>query len=119
MSFDRLVAQTYEGASNMSGCYNRLQAIIKKVGKHVVYVHCKAHTLNVVLADSANVFVKVIIFFNNLETLNVLFSKTQKIHALFGAVQMEENLKVLSRKKLNTAAERRITLSTGKLLLKL
>ena len=35
VTFDKLVAQTYDGASNMSGCYNGLQAIIKeKVGKH-------------------------------------------------------------------------------------
>ena len=49
VSFDKLVAQTYDGASNMSGCYNGLQAIIKeKVGEHVAFVHCYAHTLNLV-----------------------------------------------------------------------
>ena len=38
VSFDKLVAQTYDGASNMSGCYNGLQAIIKeKVGEHVAF----------------------------------------------------------------------------------
>ena len=30
VSFEKLVAQTYDGASNMSGCYNGLQAIIKE-----------------------------------------------------------------------------------------
>ena len=30
VSFDKLVAQTYDGASNMSGCYNGLQAIIRR-----------------------------------------------------------------------------------------
>ena len=46
MSFEKLVAQTYDGASNMSSCYNGLQAIIKeKVGDHVVYVHCFSHRL--------------------------------------------------------------------------
>ncbi len=40
ISFEKLVAQTYDGASNVSGCYNGLQAMIKeKVGDHVVYVH--------------------------------------------------------------------------------
>ena len=103
VSFDKLVAQTYEGASNMSGCYNGLQAIIKeKVGDHVAFVHCYAHTLNLVLSDSASVAVPVISLFNDLETLYVLFSKTQRIHDLFEATQREGNLKVFSLKRLNT-----------------
>ncbi|CAB4011432.1 zinc finger MYM-type 1-like [Paramuricea clavata] len=89
VSFGKLVAQTYDGASNMSGCYNGLQAIIKeKVGKHVAFVHCYAHTLNLVLSDSASVDVQVISLFNDLEVLYVLFSKTQRIHDLFEAVQL-------------------------------
>ena len=53
VSFEKLVAQTYDGASNRSGCYNGLQAIIKeKVGDHVIYVHCYAHSLNLVLKDT-------------------------------------------------------------------
>ena len=41
VSFDKLVAQTYDGASNMSGCYNGLQAIMKDaIGSRVVYTHC-------------------------------------------------------------------------------
>ncbi len=104
VSFDKLVAQTYDGASNMSGCYNGLQAIIKeKVGKHVAFVHCYAHTLNLVLSNSASVAGQVISLFNELEALYVLFSKTQRIHDLFEAVQLEDNLKVLSLKRLNTA----------------
>ncbi|CAB4034460.1 zinc finger MYM-type 1-like [Paramuricea clavata] len=103
VSFGKLVAQTYDGASNMSGCYNGLQAIIKeKVGKHVAFVHCYAHTLDLVLSDSASVDVQVISLFNDLEALYVLFRKTQRIYDLFEAVQLEENLKVLSLKRLNT-----------------
>ena len=103
VSFDKLVAHAYDGASNMSGCYNGLQAIIKeKVRKHVTFVHCFAHTLNLVLSDSAGVAVQVISFFNELESLYVHFSKLQRIHDLFEAVQLENNLKILSLKRLNT-----------------
>eukprot|EP00794_Sanderia_malayensis_P013730 gene13730-15162_t len=78
ISFGKLVAQTYDGASNMSGCYNGLQAIIKeKVGDHVVYVHCYAHTLNLVLSDSAGASVEVIKLFDNLEKLYNLFRKSR------------------------------------------
>ena len=99
----KLVAQTYDGPSNMSGCYNGLQAIIKeKVGEHVDFVHCYAHTLNLVLSESASVAVPVISLFNDLEALYVLFSKTQRMHGLFEAAPREGNLKVLSLKRLNT-----------------
>ena len=75
VTFEKLVAQAYDSAYNMSGCYNGLQAIIKeKIGSHVIYVHCYAHTLNLVLADSASVSINVISMFSNLEKLYVLFS---------------------------------------------
>ena len=98
-----MVAQTYDGASNMSGCYNGLQAIIKeKVGDHVVYVHCYAHTLNLVLSDSAGASVQVIKLFDNLEKLYNLFLKSQKIHDLFESIQKEKKLTVISLKSINT-----------------
>ena len=53
-TFEKLVAQTYDGASNMSGCYNGLHALVKRnVGNHVAYVHCYAHAPNFVLSDAA------------------------------------------------------------------
>jgi hypothetical protein len=53
VTFGKIVTQTYDGASNMSGYCNGLQAIVQKeIGNHVVYTHCYAHTLNLVLSDS-------------------------------------------------------------------
>ncbi len=101
VSFDKLVAQTYDGASNMIGCYNGLIASNHQ-GKHVAFVHCYAHTLNLVLSDLASVAVQVISLFNELEALYILLSKTQRIHDQFEAVQLEDNLKVLSLKRHNT-----------------
>ena len=54
VKLDDLVAQTYDGAANMSGKYKGLQALIKEhVGEHVVFTHCYAHSLNLVLSDAA------------------------------------------------------------------
>ena len=48
-----IVAQSYDGASNMAGQYGGLQAKIKEiVGGHAVYVHCYGHVLNLVVCDS-------------------------------------------------------------------
>ena len=61
VSFGKLVAQTYDGASNMSGCYNGFQALIQsRINPNIIYIHCFAHTLNLVLSDTAAVTIDVI-----------------------------------------------------------
>ena len=105
VSFEKLVAQTYDGASNMSGCYNGLQAIIKeKVGDHIIYVHCYAHSLNLVLKDAVAVdTTNVVKLFDDLGSLHNLFNRSMKIHELFVEIQKEKQLQyVVSVKRLNT-----------------
>ena len=103
VTFDKLVAQTYDGASNMSGCYNGLQAIIKeKVGKHILYVHCYAHSLNLVLKDTVSDEGLVHELFEKLESLHNLVNRTTKVHQDFENVQKEMGLDPLSVKRLNT-----------------
>ena len=77
----KLVAQTYDGASNMSSCYNGLQTIVKeKIRKHILYVHCYAHSLNLVLFDVASDNINVLNLFSNLESLHNLFNRSHKVH---------------------------------------
>ena len=103
ISFHKLIAQAYDGASNMSGCYNGLRALIQqRINTSIVYIHCYAHTLNLVMADSAAVAVDVVTLFGNLETMYLLFSKSQKAHAVFEDVQRSEGLPLRSLKRLNT-----------------
>ncbi|XP_066933569.1 zinc finger MYM-type protein 1-like [Clytia hemisphaerica] len=92
--FDDLVAQTYDGASNMSGRYNGLQAKFKQLaGEHVIFANCYAHTLNLVLSAS----LEVVKLFDNLQSVHVMFTKSQLISDLF-----EKGLKVHSLKRINT-----------------
>ena len=101
--FDKIVAQTYDGASNMSGCYNGLHAIFRdEIGSHIVYTHCYAHTLNLVLSDSSSTAINVTSLFNDLEKTYTLFSQSEKCHSMFESVQKEENVKVLTLKGVNT-----------------
>eukprot|EP00731_Ephydatia_muelleri_P009698 Em0005g284a len=79
VSFDKLIAQAYDGASNMSGCYNGLQSLIQtRINPNILYVHCYAHCLNLVISDAAATSVDVVTLFGNLETLYVLFTRSQK-----------------------------------------
>ena len=45
--------QAFDGASNMSGIKNGVQALIKKEANKALYVHCLAHSLNLCLKDVA------------------------------------------------------------------
>ena len=45
---DGLIGQCYEGASNMKGCCNGLQAKVKEMQPKALYSHCYAHWMNLV-----------------------------------------------------------------------
>ncbi len=45
--------QAYDGASNMSGIRNGVQALIKKEASQALYVHCLAHSLNLCVQEAS------------------------------------------------------------------
>ncbi len=45
------IGQAYDGASNMSGVRNGVQALMKKEADNCLYVHCFAHSLNLCVQD--------------------------------------------------------------------
>ena len=105
VSFEKLVAQTYDGASNMSGCYNGLQAIIReKIGNHILYVHCYAHSLNLVLKDTVSDDNNVVTLFEKLESLHNLVNRSMKVHKMFDDAQKDSGLEVLSVKRWSVGA---------------
>lgn len=46
--------QAFDGASNMSGIKNGVQALVKAEASQALYVHCLAHNLNLCLKDVTN-----------------------------------------------------------------
>ena len=46
--------QAFDGAANMSGIKNGVQALVKSEAKQALYVHCLAHNLNLCLKDVTN-----------------------------------------------------------------
>ena len=59
----KLVMQTYDGASVMSGHLNGLQAVLRQVYPYAFFFHCAAHRLTLVLCQSALHIKAVKIFF--------------------------------------------------------
>jgi hypothetical protein len=78
----RLRSQCYDGASNMSGGFHGLQSRVKKLQPLAVYIHCYAHSLNLVLQEAAR---QVPIFRDSLDFLHraaVLMGRSAKRKAI-------------------------------------
>lgn len=76
---NKLVAQTYDGASVMAGHLNGLQAKIKTVAPNAIFTHCYAHTLNLILSKACMGSIRDCrIFFSNLSGFSAFFSKSTK-----------------------------------------
>ena len=101
--YDNLIAQTYDGAFNMSGKYNGLQAKFKELAEeNIIFVNCYAHTLNLVLGHTARASLDVEKLFENLQVLYVKVSKSQSIDQRFEDCQEEMQLAIQSLRRINT-----------------
>lgn len=82
----KLIAQTYDGASVMSGSSGGVQALIKKTFPNAEYVHCYAHQINLVMGKAASVNRNVRIFFATLQGICTFFSVSPQRTAILDSV---------------------------------
>ena len=73
ISLKDLRGQSYENASNISGKYKDLQAIIKECNHQAEYIPCVAHSLNLVEKCAAECCQSAIRFFMLVQGLYVFF----------------------------------------------
>ena len=86
LPLSQLRGQTYDGAANMSGRMQGVQAHIKKEQPLAVYVHCGPHCVNLI-TQAACVSAPVIRDAMQLvHELGVLFNQSGKFKAIFTAV---------------------------------
>ena len=66
----------------LSGRYNGLEASFKELAgeQHIIFVDCYAHTLNLVLGDTASAYLDVSKLSENLKVLYVMVPNSQLIH---------------------------------------
>jgi len=83
LSIDEVRAQTYDGASNMSGEYKGCQAIIR--GKHPLasWFHCGAHCANLVAQSAASSIEQLRDAMACVHELGVLHARSIKYRAVF------------------------------------
>lgn len=75
---NKLICQTYDGASVMSGSRGGVNAIIKQQCPNAMFIHCYAHRLNLVLLYGAKTIKKVRLFVYDLTAFHTFFSKSSK-----------------------------------------
>jgi len=84
-----LIGQSYDGASNMSGEYNGLQAHIKEKNNHATFIWCHAHRLNLVVVAATSKGIDTLNLFGNLESLYSFLWCTKKRVSIFRQKQSE------------------------------
>lgn len=50
---ERIAGLCFDGAANMSGCFSGVQAWLKELNPHSLYVHCSNHSLDLILQEVA------------------------------------------------------------------
>jgi hypothetical protein len=96
-SFDvqNLQGQGYDGASNMKGELNGLQALFLRECPYAYYVHCYAHRLQLALVAAAKDVVPVCQFFQKLLFIVNTVDSSSKRHDELHDAQMVELARLL------------------------
>ena len=83
---EKLVSQTYDGASVMSSELSGVQAKIKEKVPEAMFTHCYAHKLNLVLAHSAKnkKYIRVLDIFKNTGGFKCFFQQIHEAKSPFG-----------------------------------
>lgn len=82
IDFSQCVAQTYDGASTMSGCRAGVSALLLQVMPKAIFTHCYNHRLNLVLVGLAKQTPAVANFYVILQRM-YNFVRNPTVHAKF------------------------------------
>ncbi|XP_061360340.1 uncharacterized protein LOC133304340 [Gastrolobium bilobum] len=85
-----ICGQGYDGASNMCGEWNGLQALFVNECPCAYYVHCFAHRLQLAWIAASKEFSSIYQFFQNLNFIINIITASSKRHDQFQAAQISE-----------------------------
>ena len=91
VQLDMCIGDSFDGAGNMSGVYNGLQALLKQVCPSHVHTWCYAHVLNLVIGDASTVSVQAVSLFGLLNQMANFFKESYKNMNVWEK-QMEDNI---------------------------
>lgn len=101
LNFKMCIAQSYDGASVVSGKHAGVNAIIKeRVAPLAIYIHCFNHRLNLVLVDVAKAIQSIRDCLSLLQKL-YLFISCSNVHIKWVKMQKDEKMKIIELKPLS------------------
>jgi len=91
LDIKKIVAQNYDGASNMSGEFTGLCTRVLGVNAMALYIHCYAHKFNLALQDASLelTYLRDIIAFTN--SLVTFMNGSGPRHSLFKSIQIKND----------------------------
>jgi len=96
ISLDDMRGQGYDNGANMRGYKNGVQARIRNLNSRAFYVPCNAHSLNLVLNDSANCCLDAVSFFDIIQEMYTFFSASTQRWDVFRKYVKNLTVKPLS-----------------------
>ncbi|CAL8991693.1 unnamed protein product [Prunus brigantina] len=87
LCIDKMRDQGYDGASNMRGAWNGLQALFLRDCPYAYYVHCFAHQLQLALVLASKEVATIWLFFSSLNSIVNLIRTSPKHHTELQVVQ--------------------------------
>lgn len=73
-----IISSAFDGASNMSGRYNGLQAALKEVSPSMIYTHCYPYLHNLVMIGPCSSCLEARLFFGLLRKVAVFIGNSYK-----------------------------------------
>lgn len=87
----KLRGQTYDGAANMSGHYNGCQALIAEKQPLALFVHCGAHSANLVVQHTVACTPQLRDAVQWVQELGTLYGRSLKYKKIFAEVAVSES----------------------------
>lgn len=88
---ENIIGCSFDGAANMSGQYNGLQAHIQNSSPNSIFTWCYAHVLNLVVQDSIQSSIKIKSYFGLLNRVACFISESHKRMELWEKLYKKEN----------------------------
>jgi hypothetical protein len=97
LSIDSLVAFSFDGAANMSGKYQGVQAHLREKNPHALYVHCLNHSLDLILQEAVRTIKGISEALQLVRDVGTLIRSSPKRKSIFASLfDDEKNYLVLS-----------------------
>lgn len=87
LDIQNLRAQCYDGAANMRGSYNGVASRILRDSPVAMYIHCRAHVLNLCIVSCCTGVTSIRNTFHVLQSLYNFIEKSPKRHGIFEKIQ--------------------------------